>query len=324
MTNIKISGFFVFTLSIVLAFLSNHISEQNRINSDLLNTINAKKAFTQEISKNIFYIYRNKDSSTAQLDNSIKNFKINMDKRDELINEISSDLLKTHSDKIANLWNKFYLSVQKFRDYTHVTTPYSNILLETVVKDIYNTNLMLIIEFDKLIKADKIYFDNALQNYKNLQYTLFIILVLLLIYLFTQVKIIIAFIQKFLIISKNIITSSSIKEMEPIEIQKNDKEISQATNNFNYLIGQINKSIEHSTNSITHSYQSLELVEEKIENLLELISIMEEDKTRDKELNKKEDAIIQSLEELTTAAANLKNLKTDLDNLITHHNLHKT
>ena len=43
-----------------------------------------------------------------------------------------------------------------------------------------------------------------------------------------------------------------------------------------------------------------------------------EDVKTDKELTKKEDALIQSLEELTNSAQNLKNLKMDLDNIISH------
>ncbi len=321
MTNIKISGFFVFTISILLAFLSSYISEQNRINHNLITIVNEKKAFTQEISKNIFYLYKNKSSSTKQLDNSIKNFTKNMNNREKLFNEIAPDTLKLHSEKIATLWNRFYLSVQKFRDNSRVTTPYSNLLLETTVKDIYNTNLMLIMEFDKLLKTDKTLFNKSLQNYKYLQYSLFFILVLLLIYLFTQIKIIISFIQKFLIISKNIIQNSSIKNIEPIIIKEKAKEISQATNNFNYLIEKIDKSIRHSSDSIEHSVKSLELVEENIEDLLELLYVMQENKSIDKELTKKEDAIIQSLEELTSSTKNLKSLKTNLENLTSSHNL---
>jgi len=323
MTKIKVTGFFIFSISIILAFLSSYISTQHTLNNELLNTINEKKAFTQEISKNIFYIYKNKQSSTKQLDDSIKKFLANMDHQEEIFQKLSPHLVKIHSQKVAQLWNKFYLSVQKFRDATRVTTPYSNILLESVVKDIYNTNLMLIIEFNKIIEADKVYFDKNLHTYKNIQYTLFFILVLLLIYLFTQVKTVIAFIQKFLIVSKNIIKNSSIQNMQPIEIQKSDADISTATTNFNYLVQKIDRSIENASDSIEHSYKSIEEIEKHIEDLLELLCLMQEDKTRDKELNKKEDAIIQSLEELTSSAASLKNLKTDLKNLVSHNNLKK-
>ncbi|MCK4974224.1 MAG: hypothetical protein KAR81_03145, partial [Sulfurimonas sp.] len=60
-----------------------------------------------------------------------------------------------------------------------------------------------------------------------------------------------------------------------------------------------------------------EIVEQHIEELVEFIHTMDEN-SRDKELRKKEDAVIQSLEELSSTARGLKNLKDDLDNLISH------
>jgi len=51
---------------------------------------------------------------------------------------------------------------------------------------------------------------------------------------------------------------------------------------------------------------------------------MEEDKKIDTDLAKKEDAIIQSLEELSTSAQNLQALKADLYHLISHHNSNKS
>ena len=46
---------------------------------------------------------------------------------------------------------------------------------------------------------------------------------------------------------------------------------------------------------------------------------MDENNEIDKELTKKEDALIQSLEELTNVTSKLKNLKIDLDNLVSLH-----
>ena len=138
----------------------------------------------------------------------------------------------------------------------------------------------------------------------------------MLIYLFTQLKTIISFVQKFLNTSKDIITNSSIKELKPIEIEKNGKEVLEATNNFNFLVEKVNNSIKYSTKSIEHSYESIELIEKNIEELLELFYIMEENQNFNKEMTKKEDTLIQSLEELTTSAKKLHDLKIDLDNLI--------
>jgi methyl-accepting chemotaxis protein len=160
------------------------------------------------------------------------------------------------------------------------------------------------------------YFEDRLKIKKMILYSLYIALLLMLIYFFTQLKNITSFIQKFLNTSKNIIKNSSIKELKPIKVQKDTKEIIEATNNFNFLVQKIDNSIKNSTNSIEHSYKSIELVEKNIGELLELFYEMQEDKNIDKEMTKKEDTLIQSLEELTTSAKKLKELKTDLDNLL--------
>lgn len=322
MTKIKIVGALVFTLSIVLAILFNHVNEQSKISNNLLDTINQQKAFTQEISKNIFYIYKNPTASNTQLDDSIKSFVSNMNSREEKLNGVNSIAIKKQSAKILILWNNFYLEVQNFRDQSKITTAYSTIILEKLVNNIYKINLDLVVEFNKLINIHQAELQNTLTIYKNIEYLLFFVLLLLLVYLFSQIKDVISFIQKFLTTSKKIRSNSSIKDLEPIreENDSSNRSLSDATDNFNFLINKINDSVEYSSQSIEHSYKSLELVENNIEDLLELLYTMEDDKEIDKDLTKKEDAIIQSLEELTTSTQNLKELKIDLDNLISHHN----
>ncbi|MCW9027059.1 MAG: cell wall metabolism sensor histidine kinase WalK, partial [Thiovulaceae bacterium] len=138
MKKIKIVIALIFVLSILIAVIFNHLSEQRRVSNNLLNVINQQKAFTQEIAKNIFYIYKNKSASDKQLDDSIKKFLSNMQNRDRNLQKIDSKALKEHSDKIVILWNKFYLEVQNFRDLNKVTVAYSSLILEELVNTIYN------------------------------------------------------------------------------------------------------------------------------------------------------------------------------------------
>ena len=321
MTKIKIVSGSIFLVSIVLAILFTHINHQNKINREFLDVINRQKAFTQEISKNIFYIHKNRDASTAQLDAAIKDFIARMNKRDILLEKLDSPKIEVKSGEIVVLWNAFYLLVQDFRNKSKVTTAYSNIILEEVVKDIYNTNLSLVVAFDALIDLHQEELDKTLEHYKELQYLLFFILVLLLIYLFTQLQTIIAFVQKFLHTSSKIITESSVKEVTFLETEQNSTDIAQASMNFNQLLTQIDDAVDHAGKSLEHSAHSLEVIEEKIEDFLELISVMQEGDTVDKTLAKKEDAIIESLEALSSSAQKLKALKKDLEALIHHKNI---
>jgi len=321
MTKIKIVGALVFLISISLLIFFNTLSHDDKHNDKILDALNEQKAFTQEISKNIFYIYKNKDISAKELDKFIDKYIENMNSKSELFSSISSPEIKKQNEKIVLLWNKFYLYVQQFRDKNKITTLYSNILLEKIVKNVYNTNLKLVVAFDKLIVMHQIYFQKIHENSRNIQYSLFLLLIILLIYLFTQVQTTITFIQKFLQTSKKIITNSSIKDLEYIEIDKSSQEISQASANFNFLVEKINNSIEFSAKSIENSYNSLEICEKNIEELMELLSVMEEDSNVDKELRPEEDALILSLEELSISAINLKNLQSDLKSLILKKNL---
>jgi len=316
MNKIKIVGIIVVLLSITLAMLSSYISNENKVNSNLLETINKQKAFTQEISKNIFYIYKNKNTSTKQLEESIRSFLANMNNRDNTLNEIESKDIKKQSKRIVVLWNKFYLDVQKFRTQYKISSPYSSILLEKTVNNIYNINLSLIVEFNKLILIHQGYFHNILHNYRILQYSLFLIMSILLIYLFTQIKVIIAFIQKFSKTSKELIENSSISKLTPLEPEKGNEDVQIATDNFNFLVKKINNSIEYSHSSIAHTSKSLEQIEDNIEEFLTLLNTMDENKEIDVEMTKKEDAVIQSLDELMNITAALDNLQSDLENLI--------
>lgn len=307
MNKIKIIGALIFILSILLASLFSYTSEKNQTYNDLLDTINEQRAFTQEISKQIFYIHREEINSTKELDILVHDFVRNTETRKDTI---------IHDKKIVFLWNKFYLQVQKFRDQNGIKTPYSNIVLEKIIKDIYNTNQELIIEFNKLTEATNAEYYKKIKLYKYSQYLLFALLVLMLLYLFTQLNSVMLFVQKFIITSKNIITKSTIKELKPICVTShNNDDIHNATKNFNTLIEKINSSIEHSKNSIEYSRESLQMVEQNIEELFELIYTMNEEELN-KEFAKKEDAIIQSLEELTVSSLKLKNLKSDLDSII--------
>ncbi len=178
-------------------------------------------------------------------------------------------------------------------------------------------------EFNNLIGLHQLHLDETLESYKNIQYTLFVVLVLLLIYLFTQLQTIIAFVQKFVQTSSKIITDSSVAAVEPFDVNGNSADISKASSNFNHLLNQINDAVDHAGSSIEHSSRSLDAIESKIEDLLELMCEMQEGEAIDKELTKKEDALIQSLEELSSSAQKLKALKTDLDKLVYHKNITK-
>jgi len=320
MKKIKIVGAIILLLSIILAIISQYLIEQNKINTDLLKSINQQKSFTQEISKNIFYIYRSKNKDMKQLDLLTKKFIENMNQRDNKLYEMESNLIKKQKDKIIHLWNSLYSDVRKFKNQNKNTTIYSNLILEKTVNNIYKTNLILILEFDKLILEHQKQFHVDLHFYKTLQYVLFLLLTMLLVYLFTQVKDIMIFIQKFRKNTKSVIKNSSISELKPMEVKNNNQDIQDATDNFNFLLKKVNDSITYSYQSLEHTSNSLVKVEDNIEEFLTILNKMDENNSIDIDMAKKEDAVIQSLEELINLNEKLNNLKEDLEELVKNKN----
>jgi hypothetical protein len=303
MNKIKVVGVLVFTLSIGLAILSNSIAKKNRANITLLEQINRQKAFTQEIAKSIFYLYKKRDSSSKMLEITIQKFL-----------EIERNRLIDSNRKITKLWNVFYLKVANFREKQILLTPYSSMVSEKLVNDIYNINIELIVSFDRLIKKKERDYHNSIEVYKEIQRVLFISLILLLIYLFTQIHEVIGFIQKFSKTSKKIIKNSTIKGIEPIDMELKRRELKEITKNYNSLIEKIDNSIEYANKSINITIESIENVEQNIEDFMELLATMD-DKNSD-DIFKKEDAVIESLETLISLKDRLESLERELKELI--------
>jgi hypothetical protein len=107
MNKIKIAGAFVFFISITLTILFNLTSKINQNHNTFIEKINLQKSFTQEISKNIFYLFKNKTKSTKILNMDVK--------------------LQTKNKNIISLWNKFYLDVQTFKKINTINSMYSKL-----------------------------------------------------------------------------------------------------------------------------------------------------------------------------------------------------
>jgi len=296
MNKIKIAFVIVFILSISLAFLSYHITDINHKSFDMIEKINREKTSIQDTSKNILYIYKNSANSSY------------------IVQDLYQPLIQNRKTEI--LWREFYLLVKKFKEQNRVKTAYSTIIIEKTVNDIYSINLKLIVEFDKLIQYKINKFNQKIEFYKTIEYLLFFIMLLLLIYLFSEIKTVISFIQQFSKNSKTVIQNSTVLALNPIEIKSRNIEIKRATDDFNFLLNKINQSIEYSTLSIDNSLDSLEKIESNIEEFLELIILMSRDKDIDSQMTKKEDIVIELLEELMDSKMKLKSLNSNLNNLI--------
>ena len=302
MKKIKIVGFFIVVLSIALVFLFNYISQEEQRFAQQLSQINSQKSYTQEIAKSIFFTHRYKKEFPQTIDKNMYRFLSNLqikEKKDAKINKLSHD---------------FFELINQFKYVYTGNVPYNIVILEKLVNDIYKKNMELVVAFNKYEATIQAQYNTTIKQYRTLQYILFVLLILLLIYIFTQVDEIIRFIQQFTKTSDRIMEHASIKGLEPIDIPSHNIDLDIATHNFNTLVSNIDASIKVATDSTTYTIKSLEIVESNIEMLVSLLHKMKNDEKE--EIYKKEDVVIESLETLMDLTQYLKNLKKDLEKLI--------
>ncbi len=205
--------------------------------------------------------------------------------------------------------------MQVFKDSYKSPSPYVSLTVQKSVKEIYSTNLALIFEFNKLIEQKQHRFKLEMRTYKLVEYMLILFFSILLVYLFFQLRGMVEFVQRFLLISKRVMAESSISELEPLKLKVVDEPSKEAQDSYNAIIAKVQNSIVEYASSIEHSERLLARVEEDIDSVVDLFYEVG-GKKRDRELIKKEDAIIHSLEELAGYKKRVADLKRELSELV--------
>ncbi len=250
--------FLSMVVAILLIVLGIHLYKTaniNEKNTALVTTLNQQKALIQEISKNIFYISKTKNTSSAQLDRSIDTFLKNLEKKDTLLSGISSIESLKQAEKIVSLWKDFYNDVKKFKKESKIRSPYSSILLEKTVRDIYDKNILLVTEIERLLALQRQYNASKIKTGRNIMYGIFASLFLLLIVILFY--------------------------------------LSKINDNFDFLVKKIDKTIK-----------DIQKIDNEAQEILE-----------NNTLSKKDDTIIEALDELIASSIRLKKLKKDLEDL---------
>ena len=308
MREIKMVGGMIFVLSIVLILYASFIAQQNRLHQARVVFISEQKAFTQEISKSIFYLYRNGQQDDTYLNSIVKKYLDNLSHNEGAF---------TQNQEIVTLWNRFYADVQRFRDQQGVQTGYDSLLMPKLVNRIYQNNLLLVDQFEQRLKQEQASHDEMMRRYRGLQYGLFAILLGLLLYLFSRIHWVMEFIQQFTQTSKKIVENATIRGLKPITLNTENGLISTATQNHNQLVEQINQAIQQSRTSLINSTQSLEHLAQQIEAYMELIAQMQQHNAQaEEEIFQREDAVIDSLEILMRLRQQLDQLEQDLEHLV--------
>ncbi len=319
-TKIRILGAgLVFTI-LSLIILTIYLNQKNIKDSLIINIAGKERMLTQKISKNVFYLYNQRELDFNELDNAVEEFKYilnSLKNGDELrgISAAPTDEIAQQISKIIVLWNSFNINVQTFKEFIILKNDNNEKRLKAQVNSIYTSNNNLLKEVDYLVSMYTHHTEQKTHTIKNFQYFGALVLFLLIIYSILQLKIIEGHANEFLKYSKNVINMQvENKPIEYIEIDA-EKEIVEVSDTLNCFINKINSAMEYSEEAVAKSQLASEKLEEITDEFDKLLDEMEDSQVLSSQLSKSEDIAIQSSEDLLQTTKKLANLKQQLDNL---------
>ncbi|ADG92257.1 conserved hypothetical protein [Arcobacter nitrofigilis DSM 7299] len=319
-TKIKLIGaLFIFLMAMII-FTTVYLNDKNKKDALVINIVGKERMLTQKISKNIFYLFYTKKTNFSELNSATEEFIQNLQSLkngNKLLGipAVPNDKIGQQVYKVEILWKEFFHNIEEFKKLQVKTDEDSLKLLNSAVEAIYNTNNNLLQEVDNLVSMYTIYTENKTILIKNFQYAAAFLIIVLIIYSFTQLKSIEENANKFLEFSKKIATEEN-EQLKPISIDANEKEILEVTDTFNCFINKINSAMNDSSVAMEYSKNASSKLEEITDEFDKILDELENSSEVNKTINKSEDMIIQSTEDLINSTKKLQELRNELNSLV--------
>lgn len=319
-TKIKFIGILFIILMASIIATTMYLNEKNKKDALIINIAGKQRMLTQNISKNIFYIYHNKNSSYWELDTSTIEFIYNLNSLKDGnsligISKAPTDEIEKQLSKVEILWNNFHKNIVDFKEIIQNNDKDNDLALKIIVNSIHDTNTILLSQVDSLVSMYTTYSEQKSDFIRYIQYLFALFIVILMFYSFSQLKAMEENVKKFFDESKKIMEENSNELLTPIKIEA-EKEIVEATDTINCFIDKINAAMIYSSNAIEQSNNASIKLEEITEEFDKIIDELTNSADISKQLNKSEDIVIQSQENLMNSTKKLQELKNELDKLM--------
>lgn len=313
---IKILGALLILSIFTVITVTIYLNHKNVKDALIVNIAGKQRMLTQKITKNIYFLYQTKQSNFSEMDKAISefNFGLNTLKNGNNNLGISSaptEPLKMQMEKVSILWHSFFQNTKEFKE-AMLQNDIGKI--NASLEYINNSNNELLDEVDMVVSLYTEYIEEKTDFIKNFQYTSFGFLFIFALYSLVQLKQIEAHAREFMEKSK-LIVSKNIEDIEPMDFE-GEKEFVEVADNLNCFISKVSSAVNYSQNALEQSKKA----SEKLENLTdEFDTIINEIENRSEvmsQLDKSEDIVIESTEELLKSTKKLQNLKAELDKLL--------
>ena len=317
-TKIKVIGILFALLMTSIIATTIYLNNKNEKDAMIINIAGKQRMLTQNISKNIFYLYSNPKSSQNELDSSIEEFIYNLESLKggnslSKLKESPNIQIDRQMLQIEYLWSIFYQNIVKFKELIQNNTNQKE--LQNIVNIIYETNPELLYEVDALVSLHTINSEQKIRFLKNSQYFFAILILFLIIYSFLELKTMEKNALKFIEESKKVMEQNFEEPLKPIKIEA-EGELIEASNIFNRFLNKINSAIIDSNSALEQSKNASYKLEEISNEFDEIISELQNKSEISKQLNKSEDIAIQTQEQLLHSSKRLNELKNELEKII--------
>ena len=317
-TKIKVIGILFALLMTSIIATTIYLNNKNEKDAMIINIAGKQRMLTQNISKNIFYLYSNPKSSQNELDTSIEEFIYNLESLKggnslSKLKESPNIQIDRQMLQIEYLWSIFYQNIVKFKELIHNNTNQKE--LQNIVNIIYETNPELLYEVDALVSLHTINSEQKIRFLKNSQYFFAILILFLIIYSFLELKTMEKNALRFLEESKKVMEQNFEEPLKPIKIEA-EGELIEASNIFNRFLNKINSAIIDSNSALEQSKNASYKLEEISNEFDEIINEIQNKSEISKQLNKSEDIAIQTQEQLLHSSKRLNELKNELEKII--------
>ena len=317
-TKIKVIGILFALLMTSIIATTIYLNNKNEKDAMIINIAGKQRMLTQNISKNIFYLYSNPKSSQNELDTSIEEFIYNLESLKggnslSKLKESPNIQIDRQMLQIEYLWSIFYQNIVKFKELIQNNSNKQE--LQNIVNIIYETNPELLYEVDALVSLHTINSEQKIRFLKNSQYFFAILILFLIIYSFLELKTMEKNALRFLEESKKVMEQNFEEPLKPIKIEA-EGELIEASNIFNRFLNKINSAIIDSNSALEQSKNASYKLEEISNEFDEIISEIQNKSEISKQLNKSEDIAIQTQEQLLHSSKRLNELKNELEKII--------
>ncbi|MFY9107063.1 type IV pili methyl-accepting chemotaxis transducer N-terminal domain-containing protein [Aliarcobacter cryaerophilus] len=317
-TKIKVIGILFALLMTSIIATTIYLNNKNEKDAMIINIAGKQRMLTQNISKNIFYLYSNPKSSQNELNSSIEEFIYNLESLKGgnslgKLKEAPNMQIDRQMLQIEYLWSIFYQNIVKFKELIHNNTNQKE--LQNIVNVIYETNPELLYEVDALVSLHTINSEQKIRFLKNSQYFFAILILFLIIYSFLELKTMEKNALRFLEESKKVMEQNFEEPLKPLKIEA-EGELVEASNIFNRFLNKINSAIIDSNSALEQSKNASYKLEEISNEFDEIINELQNKSEISKQLNKSEDIAIQTQEQLLHSSKRLNELKNELEKII--------